>query len=91
MESIYKKIGDRMRLLRREKKMSQEALGKAINMSRPTIGQYESGVRRIPLHHLQAIEAALGKPIYLYEGKAPSTQPPAEKIIPLLNMVSACK
>lgn len=91
MESIYKKIGERIRFLRQQMKMSQEALGKDIHMSRQTIGQYESAVRRIPLHHLQAIEEVLGKPIYLYQEKAPAAEPLTEKMIPLLNMVSYCR
>lgn len=47
---IYEEFGERLKVLRNERNMTQEELAKQIGISRTNIGQYETGVRKVPLN-----------------------------------------
>lgn len=47
---IYEEFGEKIKTLRNERNMTQEELAKKIGISRTNIGQYETGVRKVPLN-----------------------------------------
>lgn len=57
---IQKHFGDRVRELRKQKGLSQEALGLACDLDRTYIGGVERGERNISLINIQKIADALG-------------------------------
>ena len=60
---IQKHFGERVRELRKQKGLSQEALALACNLDRTYIGGVERGERNISLLNIQKIAAALGIPV----------------------------
>ena len=48
-------LGKRIRLLRKEKKLTQEEMGKFLNMGKSTVSQYESDISRPDYETLQKI------------------------------------
>ena len=44
--------GDRIKLIRTGKDISQEEIGKALGISKQQFGKYENGVHQMPLHYL---------------------------------------
>jgi len=59
---IKKLFGARIRLLRQQKRMSQEALALTCDLDRSYIGGVERGERNISLINIQKIARALGLP-----------------------------
>jgi transcriptional regulator with XRE-family HTH domain len=57
---IQKHFGDRVRELRKEKGLSQEALAFTCDLDRTYIGGVERGERNISLLNIQKIAEALG-------------------------------
>ena len=62
-EAIKTSFGKRMRELRTQKNLSQEALALACDLDRTYIGGIERGERNVSLINIQKIAAALGVPI----------------------------
>ena len=61
--AIKKTFGRRVRELRTEKKLSQEALAMACDLDRTYIGGIERGERNVSLVNIQKIASALGVPV----------------------------
>lgn len=57
---IQKHFGERVRELRKQKELSQEALALACNLDRTYIGGVERGERNISLINIYKISEALG-------------------------------
>jgi len=87
MEEIYIKIGVRLRKRRTELKMSLSKLAGLLGVSRATLGYYESGERRIPVHHLAALEKILSKPLHYYQNNLPEYEVLEQRFISLLDVV----
>lgn len=62
-EAIKAAFGQRVRKLRAEKGLSQEALALACELDRTYIGGIERGERNVSLINIQKIAAALGVPV----------------------------
>jgi len=60
---IQKHFGERVRELRKEKGLSQEALALACELDRTYIGGVERGERNISLLNIYKIAGALGVPV----------------------------
>ena len=58
-DPIYREIGERIRLARKARGMTVEALGNAVGVQRGYFTLWEAGTRRIYAHHLAAIARAL--------------------------------
>lgn len=56
---LQKHFGERVRLLRKQKKLSQESLAHMCNLDRTYIGGVERGERNISLLNIHKIAAAL--------------------------------
>ena len=59
---IQKHFGERVRVLRKQKALSQESLALACGLDRTYIGGVERGERNISLQNIYKIAAALGVP-----------------------------
>ena len=59
---IQKQFGERVRELRKEKALSQEALALSCDLDRSYIGGVERGERNVSLVNIHKIAAALGVP-----------------------------
>ncbi len=59
---IQKQFGERVRVLRKEKGLSQEALALSCDLDRSYIGGVERGERNVSLVNIHRIAAALGVP-----------------------------
>jgi transcriptional regulator with XRE-family HTH domain len=73
-------VGNRVRSLRLQNKMSQQALAKAIGLSFQQVQKYENGGNRISVSTLCAIAAALSTPVqWFFENlPQPSTRQPTQ-------------
>jgi len=56
---ITKRFGERVRLLRQNRKLSQEAFGEIGNLDRTYISGIERGVRNVSLKNIEAIANGL--------------------------------
>lgn len=57
-------MGDKIKNIRKEKHISQKALGEKLGVSAAMIGQYETGLRNPKLETLEKIAAALEIPVW---------------------------
>ena len=63
---IYKKIGNNVRQIRREKEMSQEKLALEASLNRAYIGYIERGERHPSVETIYKISQALNTPLYYF-------------------------
>jgi transcriptional regulator with XRE-family HTH domain len=59
MSEIVKKIGERIRLIRREKGLSQEQLGELSDLHTNYVGQIERGEKNLTIESLEKVVQAL--------------------------------
>lgn len=57
---FYQEVGRRIRKERRERRMTQEDLGKAVGLTRTSVTNIERGRQKILLHTLADFSTALG-------------------------------
>jgi DNA-binding XRE family transcriptional regulator len=62
-QKIQKQFGSRLRELRQQKGLSQEALALACGLDRTYVGSVERGERNISLINIHVIAEALGVPV----------------------------
>jgi transcriptional regulator with XRE-family HTH domain len=66
---ITRRFGNRVRLLRKERGLSQEDLAELCNLDRTYISGIERGVRNVALRNIEAVASALGITLAdLFEG-----------------------
>lgn len=60
LDGFYKKIGENIKVRRRERGLSQEGLAKAVGLKRPSMSNIEKGRQNILLHTFCDIVETLG-------------------------------
>ena len=80
-------VGQRMRMVRTERKISRITLGEAIGLTDQQIQKYETGINRIGASRLQAICAVLKIPVsYLFEdGSPPATGGMPQEVVDFME------
>ena len=58
--ALYEEIGRRIRVLRKERGLTQGELGAVVGLMRSSMSNVEAGRQRIPLHALIALAQCLG-------------------------------
>lgn len=91
MHGLQKQVGLRLRTLREERGLSQEALAAACNLHRTYIGLIERGERSLSIQTIEIIAKALEvPPSRLFEGTearaAPTHAAPARKPAAAVNV-----
>lgn len=64
--NFYKKIGEKIRIARLEAGLTQEDLGKKLNISGAAVGYFESGKRKIGIALLKEISKIVDKPMSFF-------------------------
>ena len=59
-ELFYQKVGERIRIKRKERGLSQEGLAEAVGLKRPSMSNIEKGRQNILLHTFCDIAETLG-------------------------------
>lgn len=81
------RVGERLREIRKGKRLSQEALGKLIGLTGSAITQYEKGKHQIGADELPRIASALGvSPCDFFEERTPAV---AERVYSALTRALA--
>lgn len=62
-QALYRDIGRRMKDARTRAKLSQDAVGVAIGMTRANVANLESGKTRILLEHVYNVALLVGRPV----------------------------
>lgn len=62
----FQELGQKIQLIREEKKISQEQLAQAIGCSQSALSNYEKGKRRIYLSQLEKLSEVLQKPLSFF-------------------------
>jgi transcriptional regulator with XRE-family HTH domain len=84
MDPIYLDFGQRLRKARRQAKLTQEALGKHVGLSRTSITNIEQGNQHVGLHLLYELAKAVGvRPVELLpdEQAAASVSPSLDDVL----------
>ena len=85
-------IGRRVRVQRLAKGLSQNELGKSIDVSFQQIQKYENGVNRISSGRLQRIAEVLGRPIeFFFANDDKATHEGGESVVDLLKTEGAVR
>ena len=61
--SVRRRVGDRIRVLRRERELTQEGLAERTGLDRKTISRTENAHHSAPLDHLAMIARGLAVPV----------------------------
>lgn len=73
-------VGSRLRLRRKQLRISQEKLGKEVGVSFQQVQKYENGTNRIGAGRLAEISKVLDVPVaYFFTGNAGGTSPDGER------------
>ncbi len=88
MEKIYIGLGRRIQKVRKQCGMSQRELAGRINIPRTTLANYETGRKRIPLHHLQSLEQVLKHNLYLHLDQHPAPADMEAKLASLAGLLA---
>jgi transcriptional regulator with XRE-family HTH domain len=73
VEPVYLEFGRRLRAARLKARLTQEALGKRVGLSRTSITNIEQGNQHVGLHMLYALASAVGvRPLELLPEEAPA-------------------
>jgi len=62
----FQELGQKIQMIREEKKISQEQLAQAIGCSQSALSNYEKGKRRIYLSQLEKLAEVLQKPLSFF-------------------------
>src|SRR5712692_11882348 len=84
VEPIYLDFGLRLRAARRKAQLTQEALGKRVDLSRTSITNIEQGNQHVGLHLLYDLAKAVGvRPVELLPDERPasSTAPSLDQVL----------
>src|ERR1700686_2347780 len=78
-DAFYRKVGEKIRRLRKERGISQEGLARAVGLKRPSMSNIEKGRQNLLLHTFCDIVETLGSSANVLlpeEHKSESTQLP---------------
>lgn len=78
-DKIYRLFGDRVRELREKRNVTQEELGRRVDLSRTSITNIEKGRQRVLLHQMVSIASAL-------EANPEELMPPASTAVEDLTL-----
>ena len=84
-DPFYKKVGENIRIKRKALGLSQEGLGKAIGLKRPSLSNIEKGRQNILLHTFYDIADTLGCDPNTLLPERPTSEP---VLIPDLRLYS---
>lgn len=74
INEFYEDFGKKLTLLRIQNGLKQEDLAKLIGVSKPTIANYENGIRKVPLEVLTELSSILHADINYLLGLAMKTE-----------------
>ncbi|HOD39837.1 MAG: anaerobic benzoate catabolism transcriptional regulator [bacterium ADurb.Bin243] len=81
-DAIYKHIGNLIYKIRKDLKITQEALAKKVDLTRASITQIENGRQKLPIFQLYKISEVFGVSIYelLPDNKKVSSESKLDKL-----------
>ena len=83
-------IGDKIKGLRSQRNISQEALAKALFFSNRTISNWEQGIREVSLENLQKIADYFQVPMSFFTSSSPTIMDSLHRIL-LTKFKRVCK
>lgn len=71
--AFYKEIGERIKKAREDANLTLSKLAKNLGLTTSAVGNYETGIRQIPVHTLLECAKITGKPIHFFLGPESDT------------------
>lgn len=84
-------VGHRIKALRLERRISQQALGKHLGLSLQQIQKYEKGVNRVTATRLQQISEVFGVSVTALYGPTDEGHAASNSLLDLLNTATALR